>query len=455
MNNKGPATGDTQRFVTEIIDTVEANKKFDEFLLSEIKEFVAQNNPTREKFGYYSELSSLGINPHKPLNTRNTTREQRDLLDKIKNKAGIQLLAEGKVKQLVEKAIVIGFKDRNKLEKIVKEFSRLYGFDIDTQNSLYSIIDLYFVNKPIVEDLFKTRNFDTEKIFKDLFGHDIRSFGVDSNNSPLIQIFQGPIGVELFCSNDVLVNFFKKAFNQNVNPLGFASTSNVNINGVDFSVLFNFNTTQDPDTYFHELRHNWNRLFKNLNKFGEITKESTALSSIFNAIRTNQQSPSLRWETRAEEYYRSSLAKYFSYFGDECLSKLRSFDTFDDFFIESPNNMYDYTYKFRNSQTNSLDLDKDLYYCSYTHGSQVFADDKPQNPYPGLINFELDRTALINIRQGLYKNEYLPYIREVTDKINFILTKKPDIRKSLMGTLGLYPDVLLWSGVLDTIIADL
>jgi len=194
MNNKGPATGDTQRFVTEIIDTVEANKKFDEFLLSEIKEFVAQNNPTREKFGYYSELSSLGINPHKPLNTRNTTREQRDLLDKIKNKAGIQLLAEGKVKQLVEKAIVIGFKDRNKLEKIVKEFSRLYGFDIDTQNSLYSIIDLYFVNKPIVEDLFKTRNFDTEKIFKDLFGHDIRSFGVDSNNSPLIQIFQGPIG---------------------------------------------------------------------------------------------------------------------------------------------------------------------------------------------------------------------------------------------------------------------
>jgi len=311
MNNNSKYT---DRFLTREIDTKTSEQKFEEFLISEIKEFVSNNNPTREKFGYYRELNSLGINPHKPLNTRNTTKEQRELLDKLKNKAGIQLLAEGKVKQLIEKSIVIGYTDRTKLEKIVHEFTKLYGFDLETQKSFYQIIDLYFVNKPIVEDFFKTRNNNTEKIFYDLFGVNIRKFGVDAGNKPLIQIFQGPIGVEIFCSNDVLVNFYKYVSNQNGNPLGFASTSLVNINGINFPVLFNFNTSKDPETYFHELKHNWNQLFKNLNRLGEVMKESDALSNIFSAIKLNQQYPSISWEDKAESYYRSALSTYFTKF---------------------------------------------------------------------------------------------------------------------------------------------
>jgi hypothetical protein len=82
-------------------------------------------------------------------------------------------------------------------------------------------------------------------------------------------------------------------------------------------------------------------------------------------------------------------------------------------------------------------------------------NDQPLNPYPGMFTFELDRQVVTDIRQDLYNNYYLPTIKEITDKIKLILSRKPEIRKTLIGTLGMYSEVEVWPVILDKIISDL
>ncbi len=451
-NSFNSSSGKTDRFLTSQIDLTKYDDRFENFLLSEIKAFTTEYPPTKQNTNYTGDLRNLGINPQKPLNTRNMSKKQIDLMYEIRNKANIQLLAEGKVKQLIEKCIVVGYRDKAKLEKIVSEFSRLYGFDLKTQDNFKIIIETYSNNKPIMEDFFKTRNNDSEKVFFDMFGKDIKSFGTNSNGSPLIQVFQGPVGVEIFCPSSVLAEFYKQVYGQDSKPLGFASVAQVKINGMTFPVHFNFNTTQDPDTYFHELNHNWNRLFRNINKVSEEILESDTLQSLHFLFKNKK--PPETWAPKVHEYYKSLVGRYLVYFGDECLAMIKSNDSFDRFFDQDPSNPYDYTRKFRNSQTNSLKIEKDSYYSTFT-GSQIMDNDQPLNPYPGMFTFELDRQVVTDIRQDLYNNYYLPTIKEITDKIKLILSKKPEIRKTLIGTLGMYSEVEVWPVILDKIISDL
>jgi hypothetical protein len=451
-SSSNPSFGRTDRFLTSQIDIVQQDTRFESFLLSEIKAFVQEFPPIKENTNYSADLRNQGINIQRPINTRNISRTQIELMYKIRNKANVQLLAEGKVKQLIEKSIVTGFRDRDKLEKIVTEFSRLYGFDLDTQYTFKEIIDTYTRNLPIVEDFFKTRNNNSESVFLDMFGKDLKSFGVDSNGKPLIQVFQGPLGVELFCPNNVLAEFFKQVYGQDFKPLGFASTTQVRINGINFPIQFNFNTSQDPDTYFHELGHNWNRLFKNINKISEEVTEADTLQELYFNFRNRKNIDA--WETTVKEHYKSLVGRYLVYFGDECLAMIKSNDSFERFFDQDATNPYDYSWKFRNSQSNSLKLDKDSFYSTFT-GQQILDNDNPLKPYPGMFTFELDRQTVINIRQDLYNNYYLPTIKEITDKIKLILTKKPEIRKTLIGALGMYSEVTMWPVILDKIISDL
>jgi hypothetical protein len=136
---------------------------------------------------------------------------------------------------------------------------------------------------------------------------------------------------------------------------------------------------------------------------------------------------------------------------------MRSKDTFSDFFdISDPKNPYDYLRKFRESTSNSLNLDRDEYYLRKKGYDNVSTLDQAVNISPATHNlYQFDRDRMIQTRIDLFNKFYLELVKNITDKITYILNKDPEIRKTLIGTLGLYTEIELWPDILDKIITDL
>lgn len=445
------------RFGTESFD-ITPEDRFQQFK-KEILEFAAAYPPIREYTNPQNQLNTIRVNTSRPLNTRNLQPKQIQQLSEIQSKETTQIMAEGKLKHLIEKAVVFNLGSQENLNDLVREFSKLYGFTIQTQDYFNQIINFYFMNKVRVDDYFKSRNNDSELIFFEVFGTTIKQFGVDQDGKPLIKVFKGPLGVELFCSNDILNKVLTHISKTQSNAAGFAKFSNVNINGISFPLLYNFNTNGEPDTYSHELTHNWNSLFRRIN----VQREEFTKNQCLMDIRATQTYSKDKKIASIEEYYKTVLHNYLLHFGDECLAMIKSGDSLGIFFVNRPDNPYDYLKDFRESQSNSLNFHKDEYYISAKSRMDQFqTHDDPVDftiPYfkQNFIPLNLERNEMIGIRQNLYNNYYLEIAKKVVVKITQILDKKSDIntRKALIGALGVYPDVELWPDILDKMLIEL
>lgn len=439
LASKPADTGRTDRFLTRELDLGTRDTKFNTFLESNINEFITKYPP--QESTQFSKPAQRDLQP-----------KQAELLLDIQNKNSNQLLAEGMVKYLIEKSIVTGYGQQHNLEKIITKFSEKYGFSLKTQELLNEVVETYYKNQPIIEDFFKTRKYDPKLVFKDLFGVDMNTFGTDKDGKPVIQVFQGPAGVELFCDNQTVNKVIKYVYSAESEVLGFASVRYVKINGISFPIFYNFNTSNDPGTYFHELGHNWNKMFRYINRVREDLTKDEYLGLALDKIDSKGD-----YKKAVEDYFKTLVHQALVNFGDECLAKMKSSDTFSDFFdINDSKNPYDYLKNFRESNSNSFNLDKDEYYLRKKGYENISILDTPVNISPATHNlYSLDRNSMIQIRQELFNKFYLKTISDITSKLELILNKKPELRKTLIGTLGLYTEIELWPDILDKIISDL
>jgi hypothetical protein len=193
-------------------------------------------------------------------------------------------------------------------------------------------------------------------------------------------------------------------------------------------------------------------MFRYLNRVRESLSKDEYLNITLYQIDSKKEH-----QKSIEEYFKTLIHQALINFGDECLAKMKSNDKFDDFFeINDPKNPYDYLKNFRESNTNSFNLDRDEYYLRKMGSENISILDSPVNISPSSHKlYSLDRDEVTQIRKDLFDNFYLKTIRDITNKINEILTKKPDIRKTLIGTLGLYTEIELWPDILDKILSDL
>ncbi len=442
----------TDRFKTS--DIKDPTAKFNLFLKSHIQEFISDYSPLKEPINYKAELKEKSIDIKKPLNQRTISQDKINLLNEIRTKTATQLMAEGKVKYLIERSILEGYNQKENLEKIIHEFSKLYGFSLQTQESLNQMIQIYFINKPRVDDFFKHYQNDPQQIFPALFNLKIQDFGFESNGDPKINIYQGPAGVEVFCDNETLNKVISKMYNINEEIMGFAGSSLVQVGQLKYPIFYNFNTRHEPEVYFHELGHNWNKMFKYLNQVQIQADADSFLDRSFYKMSQNKNI-----EKDIFEFLVNSVHPQLQKFGDELLAKLKSQSSFDDFFdFEDPKNSYDYLKDFRESTTNSIDVYNDEYYCRQI-GSLHFL--RRNTPFVKNISdksleyFEFNREQMNRLKRRVFDEYYLNLTKDITSKIEKIISEKPNIRNNLIGLLGTYPDVEIWPTLLDKLISDL
>jgi len=442
----------TDRFKTR--DLIDPEAKFNSFLKEQIQDFVGSYPPLKEPFNYGAELRQNSVDIKRPLNQRTISSEKIKMLNEVRTKSATQLMAEGRVKYLIERSIVEGYNQPENLEKIIREFSRLYGFNLETQESFKQMLKIYYTNKDRVNDFFEERQNNPEKVFFDLFRVRLDSFGLDEKGQPKVKVYQGPAGVEIFCDNETLKKIVAKIYYASDEIKGFSGTEMVKVGPLIFPIFYNFNTSNDPEVYFHELGHNWNKMFKYLNQVQLQADEDQFLDKTFYKISQQQNI-----EKDLFEFLVNSINPQLQRFGDELLAKLKSQTTLDDFFdFDDLENPYDYLRDFRNSTTNSVDIYDDEFYCRQIGSLSFLRQDTPFNKNPNdktIEHFEFQREQMIRLKKRVFEEYYLRLTQEIVKKVSDLLLKKPQIRTNLIGLLGNYPDVEVWPTLIDKLLSDL